>query len=101
MLDWNDTKNAYIYGVSIKERYRNQGLGTKLLSHAVDFLQQEGIQKIELTVDPENEQAIHVYKKIGFEITDLQEDVYGRGIKRYFMEVKIDELNEEYLGEAS
>lgn len=58
-----------LFGMGILEGYRNQGVGTKLLSQLIDWAKtQEGIEKICLGVFSANERAIKVYEKIGFKI---------------------------------
>jgi len=55
------------FGMGILEGYRNQGVGTKLLSQLIDWAKtQKGIEKICLGVFSTNERAIKLYEKIGF-----------------------------------
>ena len=46
-------------------------------------------KEIELTVAPENEIAINLYKKHGYAQEKLLEDEYGKGIHRYVMRKKL------------
>ncbi|HDX9590997.1 TPA: GNAT family N-acetyltransferase [Bacillus pseudomycoides] len=56
-----------LFGMGILEDYRNQGVGTKLLSQLIGWAKtQEGIEKICLGVFSTNERAIKVYEKFGF-----------------------------------
>lgn len=55
------------FGMGIVENYRNQGLGSKMLLHLIDWAKkQNGIEKICLGVLSTNERAIAMYKKFGF-----------------------------------
>ncbi|WP_369900138.1 N-acetyltransferase family protein [Bacillus manliponensis] len=55
------------FGMAIAEKYRNQGLGSKMLLHLIDWVKiQSGIEKVCLGVLSTNERAIAMYKKIGF-----------------------------------
>ena len=96
MNDWDHKDTAYVYALAIEEEYRNQGLGTKLIKSGMDLLVKEGYERAKLTVDPDNEPAIHVYKdKLGFEHKGYEKDVYGEGIDRYYMELSLADYNRD------
>lgn len=102
MLDWEEKDSAYIYGLSITEEYRNQGWGTKLFKYGLNYLNKENIEQAELTVDPKNDAAIHVYReKLGFEITGFRENFYGKGKDRYYMTLDLSEYEKQQLKIAS
>ena len=56
----------YISVIVVDEKYRNQGIGTLLLNHAVEIAKEKGCKKIVLDVDKDNETAQSLYKKFGF-----------------------------------
>lgn len=56
-----------VLGVSIKERFRNMGIGTRLTEALIDVARQRGFEIVELAVYNSNERAFHVYKKCGFQ----------------------------------
>ena len=96
MNDWDNEEAAYVYALAIEEEYRNQGLGTKLIKYGLELLIEEGYSRAKLTVDPDNNPAIHVYQdKLGFKKTDYEEDVYGEGLDRYYMELELAEYDKE------
>lgn len=67
LRDFSNPNSAYIFGFSIKSEYNDQGLGTKLLDYTLNWLAQQGFKRVELTVDPDNKAAYHLYKdKFGF-----------------------------------
>ena len=78
------------FGISIDRKYWNLGIGTALLNACVDCARQAGYEQIELSVVAENESAIAMYRKAGFEeygrnprgfksrLTGYQELVYMR-----------------------
>ena len=79
-------KHNTVLGMSVKEEYRDKGIGSKLLEYAIDWAKSTGIVKrIELHVFETNSRAIHLYKKYGFEI----EGEKKRAIK----------INDEYINE--
>lgn len=85
--DWADCRLAYLVGISIDKGYQGRGYGTVLLQESIYCMAEEGIKRIELTVDPDNFAAISVYqRKLGFEIREKREDEYGPGINRLVLE---------------
>lgn len=94
MLDWKDHTKAYAIGISIARNQRGKGYGTVLFRESMNTLAAEGIQTVELTVDPENTAATEVYgRKLGFVITARRDDEYGAGIHRIVMEKKLTSCN--------
>ena len=53
-----------------KKAYWNQGLGQILLEEGIEWAHSTGVlRKLVLNVQvPRNERAVHLYKKLGFEI---------------------------------
>ncbi len=70
-------KIAFLIGFWINKDYRNQGLGSKLLTEAINQLKNEGIESIELTIDPSNKMALKLYQKHGFKEVQKLNDFYG------------------------
>ncbi|MEZ4669450.1 MAG: GNAT family protein [Anaerolineae bacterium] len=56
-------------GIGIDKDWRNKGVGTAMMKYIVDWARETGIiTRIELEVNTNNERAVHVYEKTGFEI---------------------------------
>ncbi len=53
--------------MSVVEKYRNQGIGARLLANMIEMLMQIGYEQVSLSVDLEN-YALKLHKKHGFEI---------------------------------
>ncbi|MFQ5795264.1 MAG: GNAT family N-acetyltransferase [Candidatus Bipolaricaulia bacterium] len=67
-----DFGTAEICFVRVKEKVRGQGYGTMLLSHAMRWICCfDSIQDITLSVRPDNPGAIRLYKRFGFEASDV------------------------------
>lgn len=66
---------AYL-GIGIQKDYCNLGLGSEMLSYALQYAKQNGFEQIELGVFSDNERAIHLYEKKGFQ-------KYGRYPRAY------------------
>ena len=78
------------FGISIDRQFWNLGIGTALMNACIECAKAAGYEQIELTVVAENENAIKMYRKAGFEefgrnprgfksrLTGYQELVYMR-----------------------
>lgn len=56
-------------GITIDPPWRNQGIGTALMRHAVEWARSTGIlTRIQLFVFARNAAAIHLYEKFGFQV---------------------------------
>jgi ribosomal-protein-alanine N-acetyltransferase len=51
----------------VLREYRGRGLGRWLLIWGIERLRSIGIDTIELSVDAENENAVGLYRSVGFE----------------------------------
>lgn len=93
MRDWEEDDKAYLFDYAIAEDCQGQGLGYHFLKTIVKNLEEQGFNKLSLTVDTDNKPAIRVYKdKLGFEIVKLSEDEYGKTHDRYIMELDFKNL---------
>jgi diamine N-acetyltransferase len=43
-------------------------IGTLMLKHLLDIAKIKGLRKVWLLVNTDNDRAVHLYKKVGFEI---------------------------------
>ena len=55
VLSGNDGRRGYIYHMFVKESFRKQKVGTKLLEECLEALKKEGIHKVVLLVFKYNE----------------------------------------------
>ncbi|MEG0385431.1 MAG: GNAT family N-acetyltransferase [Solibacillus sp.] len=53
-------------GIAVAEEVRGTGIGTLLMKKIIHQAICEGYKSISLSVDPENSNAVHIYKKLGF-----------------------------------
>jgi putative acetyltransferase len=65
-------------GMSVLADVRGQGWGPAMLRAAIDHARGAGCHKIELEVWPDNERAITLYERFGFEVEGLRRDHYRR-----------------------
>ena len=87
--DCKSKGRIFIFSFYIDRDYRKKGIGKKLLGEVVDILKYEGFAEVELTVDPDNESAVGLYKRFGFKKVALRENEYGRGVNRDLMRLEL------------
>lgn len=63
------------FAISLFKEYRGFGIGTELMITMLDELRQRGYEKTSLAVQKAN-YAVRMYKKVGFEIIDENEEEY-------------------------
>ncbi|WP_406657466.1 N-acetyltransferase [Methanolobus sp. ZRKC2] len=84
-------KIATLYSFAVDGRCRRQGIGIKLLQKSIHEMKLNSIDHITLYVARDNESAIKLYKKVGFEIKEELMDICGPGKRCYKMEIRLDE----------
>lgn len=90
--DWRDPELAYLYGYAVAKDYRGYGIGTTLLRSILEMLPRSGFKRLQLTVHPENQVAIHIYQdKFRMKRVEFVKNYYGAGEDRWLMEWNIDE----------
>lgn len=63
------------FAISLFKEYRGQGIGTRLMLMMLDLLKEKGYKRASLAVQKAN-YAVRMYKKVGFEIVDENEEEY-------------------------
>lgn len=72
-------KSAVIFSIAIDRDFSRKGFGEALLRESIKELTANNIKSIWLFVNAENNAAIGLYKKIGFESINIIENMYGEG----------------------
>jgi ribosomal protein S18 acetylase RimI-like enzyme len=62
----NGRDRAYLCAFSIIEELRGKGYGTKLISHVIECLKDEGIKTVTIGVDETEEANVRLYHRLGF-----------------------------------
>jgi len=62
-----------VFGISIQKEYWNIGIGSSILTEMIVWAKKADYEQIELEVLCENERAIALYEKLGFEIYGTRE----------------------------
>jgi len=67
-------------GIAVHDDYQNIGIGTAMLRHLLGIARVKKLRKLWLLVNTDNDRAVHIYKKAGFEIEGkLRDERYYRG----------------------
>lgn len=78
---------AYVV-VGIRQEYRRQGIGTEFFERLDDWARENGVIRLELTVECENVNAVKLYEKHGFSKEGIRSGsmkVNGRLVDEYYM----------------
>lgn len=63
------------FAISLYKEYRGQGIGTALMEKMLELLRESGYKRASLAVQKKN-YAVKMYKKVGFEIIDENDEEY-------------------------
>ncbi len=66
ILCGHDGRKGFIYHTVVKEKYRNKGIGKKLVENAIKSLKEENITKIAVLVNSDNISGTDFWKSLGF-----------------------------------
>ena len=79
------------FAVSLYKEYRGYGIGTELMKRMLSELKIRGYEQASLSVQKEN-YAVGMYRKLGFEIVDENEEEYIMAIRFIKNDVDISEI---------
>jgi len=72
------TRHVGEFGISVKRRYWGLGIGTAMISSAIEWAKRNGFKRIQLEVLRSNERAISFYEKLGFKIEGVKRKAVQR-----------------------
>jgi RimJ/RimL family protein N-acetyltransferase len=78
-------------GMALIAEFRDQGIGSRMIAHMLDWARQKGLRKVTLGVFATNERAIHVYEKFGFTVEGMLKEQHRIG-DRYVDEILMAKL---------
>ncbi len=62
--------------IEVLKEKQNQGYGKKMLDYMLELARESKVQNITLEVRMDNEKAIHLYKKYGFQEVGIRKNYY-------------------------
>lgn len=63
-------RDAFLDELYLREDYRGQGIGTRIIQHVLDVCQTHGVKALHLEVMAQNTRAQELYRRLGFELRD-------------------------------
>ena len=63
---------GWIEDVCVDERFRGEGIGRMLLKAVDDWCLSRGMRRLQILCDTQNAPAMHFYKRLGWQPTQLQ-----------------------------
>lgn len=82
---WCIFPEAHIVSIAVDPDYQGKGIGNKLLEQAISWLIGSGFKHVFLEVRVDNEVAINLYNKHGFEKVSVRKNYYQDGSDAYVM----------------
>ena len=73
-------KHRAVFGISIKEKYWNNGIGSTLIKEIIKEAKKMGYEQIELGVFSDNEKARRLYERSGFEVWGKNKSAFKEDI---------------------
>lgn len=67
-----DRQDAHELAIFVLNAYQSAGIGTQLVETLLGLAQQEGLDRVWLTVERWNDPAIALYRKVGFEVCNTE-----------------------------
>jgi ribosomal-protein-alanine N-acetyltransferase len=78
-------QEGYIASIAVDPGQRRAGLGSRLMRTVMDKLGDEGVTSVALHVRAENESAIAMYRRLGFDVETVEPHYYPDGMDALYM----------------
>jgi len=78
-------RKGHIISIATLEPHRGKGIGTNLMQRAMDEMRKGGCKEVFLEVRVTNDEAVRLYKKLGFQVTSTMQGYYKDGESAYLM----------------
>jgi ribosomal-protein-alanine N-acetyltransferase len=82
-------KKGHIVSVAVLPQHRRHGVGEALVTKALEAVKLYNAKQCYLEVRVSNDEAIRLYKKLGFEVTRTMHGYYADGEGAYVMAKKL------------
>lgn len=70
--------SAQLLSIAVHPEHQGEGIGQKLLSKGIDYIESLGIKRIKLEARPDNTAAVKIYEKHGFHTVGQTCDLQGK-----------------------
>ena len=82
----NTHETCEIKNVAVAKDYQGEGIGTRLLRHAIMFAREKGYITIEIATGNSGIGQLYLYQKIGFEMTDIEQNYFVKHYSKPILE---------------
>lgn len=82
-------KKGHVVSVAILPEHRRKGIGEALVTQAMEGMRKYNAKQCFLEVRVTNQEAISLYKKLGFEVTRTIHGYYADGEDAFVMTIKL------------
>jgi ribosomal-protein-alanine N-acetyltransferase len=82
-------KKGHVVSVAVMPEHRRKGVGTALVTKAMESMRTYGAKQCYLEVRVSNEEAVRLYKKLGLEVTRTVHGYYADGEDAHVMSTKL------------
>lgn len=82
---------AELFRIVVAEEARNHGIGRQLLAAGISWARSQLAERVLLEVRADNESALSLYRKAGFEPLQVRRDYYGAGVDAVVMQLTLRE----------
>jgi ribosomal-protein-alanine N-acetyltransferase len=96
---WLLVDEAHVANIAVAPNYRQQGLGRRLLRHALVRAAKQGMRYATLEVRASNKTARNLYKSFGFEVVGKRK-AYYRDNQEDALTMRLEALDRVLLAEA-
>ena len=78
---WEAPEEAHIINLAIGPKFRQRGLGTRMIEHCLQFAAKRGARLATLEVRESNGAARRLYEKCGFRIVAIRKKYYSDNLE--------------------
>jgi [ribosomal protein S18]-alanine N-acetyltransferase len=82
---YDEPQAIWVIGFWVRPPWQRRGLGRALLTRVIDEMGTAGAASLLLTVEPDNQGALKLYRGFGFRRLDFIPDFYGPGEDRLLL----------------
>lgn len=92
---WFLFENVDLAFIAVKKKYQHTGYGTLLMKDLIRKCLEKNIEFINLEVRKDDQRAVGLYKKFGFEEVNVRKDYYGKNKDALCMTKGLINVSEE------
>jgi ribosomal-protein-alanine N-acetyltransferase len=78
-------RKGHVISIATLEEHRSKGIGTTLIQCAMEEMRKAGCKEVFLEVRVTNDEAVRLYRKLGFQVTSTMQGYYKDGESAYLM----------------